>query len=169
MSICVYIGSVPAWSPYHFLCLCTFEGLFVVGFSDELRKTVVFDDRFDPFKGRDVDDDAGRGVVFGDHVPALDVRPRCSPLRAILSHLRYFIKDMQELVFCQAGLSDDCSKKSSAYFLSFMDRNDGHSSIGVLEDDVAASLSDWFKTYVLEGPDDRSTVSSPQLRQIAPR
>ncbi len=86
-----------------------------------------------------------------------------------MPHLRYFIQDLQELVFRQAGLSDDCSKKSSAYLLSFMDRNDGHPSIGVLEDDVAASLSDRFKTYVLEGPNDCFAISSPQLRQIAPR
>jgi len=135
-----------------------------------VRKAAVLYDGFDPFEGREVDDDADRCVVFGDHVLTFDIRHRHLPVaHTIISRLRDLIQDLKELVFCQAGLSDDFSKESSAYFFPFMDRNDGHPSIGVLEDDVAASLSDRFKTYVLEGPDDRSTVSSPQLRQIAPR
>jgi len=80
-----------------------------------------------------------------------------------------FIQDLHELIFCRSGISDDRPEKSSPYHLSFMDRNDGHSSIGVLEDDVTASLSERFKTYFLEGFNDFSSISSPQLRQIAPR
>jgi len=131
---------------------------------------VIFCDGLDLFEGQDIDDGADRCVFFGDYVLTFDIRHLHLPVaHTSISRLRYLVQDLKELVFCQAGLSYDCSKESSAYFFPFMDRNDGHSSIGVLEDDVTASLSDRFKTYMLEGPDDRSTVSSPQLRQIAPR